>query len=55
MAKRSVTVRVEERDVERLEALARDQRRETGDKVGISDVIRAAIADYLDKKGDRDA
>lgn len=55
MAKRSVTVRIEESDVERLEALARDQRRESGDKIGISDVIRAAIDDYLKAKGEKDA
>jgi len=55
MAKRSVTVRIEESDVERLEALAREQRRETGDKVGISDVIRDAIAEYLKKNGEQDA
>lgn len=55
MAKRSVTVRIEESDVERLEALARDQRRATGDKAGISDVIRTAIAEYLKSKGEKDA
>lgn len=49
MGKRSVTVRIDENDVERLEALARDQRQKTGEKVGMSDVVRAAIAEYLQK------
>ncbi|XKH61868.1 ribbon-helix-helix protein, CopG family (plasmid) [Halomonas sediminis] len=55
MAKRSVTVRIEESDVERLEALARKKRQATGDKVGISDVIRVAVAEYLKAKGEQDA
>lgn len=50
MARKSITVRVEETDAEALEALARKRRQETGNSVGLSDIVRGAISAYLDSQ-----
>lgn len=47
--KRSITVRVEEKDAERLEQQARLRRQADGDNVSTSDVIREAIAAHLQR------
>ncbi|WP_172119043.1 ribbon-helix-helix protein, CopG family [Halomonas hibernica] len=52
MPKRSVTIRMEESDYEQLEAIAREQRQMTGDKTGVSDVIREAVAKYIENQID---
>lgn len=50
MAKRSITVRIEEVHAEALESMARKSRKETGDPVGLSDLVRAAVREYLDSQ-----
>ncbi|MGO2383071.1 MAG: ribbon-helix-helix protein, CopG family [Halomonas sp.] len=52
MPKRSVTIRMEESDYEQLEAIAREQRQMTGDKTGVSDVIREAVEKYIENQID---
>lgn len=54
MAKRSITVRIEESDAQALEDTARAARQATGDNIGLSDVVREAITEYL-KNGDDNA
>lgn len=51
MAKRSVTARFEATDVDALERIARQRRQATGDPVSVSDLLREAVADYLDAQG----
>lgn len=46
-AKAMITVRVAEETRAALEELARDRRRQTGDAVPVSDLVREALEEYL--------
>lgn len=45
--KATITVRVPEDTRARLEMLARERRKKTGDAVPVSDLVREALDDYL--------
>lgn len=49
-----VTVRLSDDEHESLERIAQEQREKTGFTVSTSDVIRAAVADYVQKHGNSD-
>lgn len=51
MSKKSITVRLERDDAEALERLARIERQRTGGAVGLSDIVRGAVREYLEKQG----
>lgn len=51
MAKKSITIRIEERDADALAEMARAERQRTGDAVGLSDIVRGAVREYLEKQG----
>ncbi|NOG32871.1 hypothetical protein HLB35_15865 [Halomonas sp. TBZ9] len=50
-----VTVRLTEREHADLERIAQRERQATGFTVSVSDIMRAAVADYLKAKGEQDA
>jgi len=45
--KATITVRVPEETRARLEMLARERRKQTGDAVPVSDLVREALNEYL--------
>lgn len=49
-----VTVRLSDDEHEALEKIAQEQRKKTGFTVSTSDVIRAAVADYVQKHANGD-
>lgn len=49
-----VTVRLNDDEHEALERIAQEQREKTGFTVSTSDVIRAAVADYVQKHANED-
>jgi predicted DNA-binding protein len=48
--KSTITVRVPASVRDRLEALAKEQRKKTGDPVPVSDLVREALEDYLKRR-----
>lgn len=49
-----VTVRLNDDEHKSLEGIAQEQRQKTGFMVSTSDVIRAAVADYVQKHANDD-
>lgn len=49
--KATITVRVPEETRARLEMLARERRKKTGDAVPVSDLVREALNEYLRRYG----
>lgn len=50
MAKKSITVRIEERDADALAEIARAERQRTGEPASVSDIVRGAVRAYLDNQ-----
>lgn len=46
----SLSTRVDEATKKKLDEIARQRRQETGDAVNVSDLLREAVSEYVEKR-----
>lgn len=53
MALRGTTLRLDDKDLKKLDRLAKDEAKRTGSRVSASQIVRRLIREFLDSQKDR--